>query len=265
MRQQVWARAALVMGVFLTIYGGKAVLAGAPFVDTFEDLNHQDGNPVTWSRYPAPFDDGTVQSINGDLVITPGNTLIPGFVQYYETDVVVEDRLYHDVDIHAIARAQSSSLSVFGVGALDTFFTSGTSGIGLSGYIRSDLKELGMNMITDDVTTNLGLKTLSFDQYQGDVHLRLRVQGAKATVTAWLDGTVEPAPQISVTLPSSLQNVEGRVGIFAGSSTTKVATAFRSVAVVPEPSSSLVVGAFLLLPAWRRRLPDRKLLTGREQ
>jgi hypothetical protein len=83
-------------------------LAGTAFFDDFEDGNHADGNPVTWSRYPGPFfDRGDISVQNGRLVLTPpfdGPTAFPG---YFETDVVVENQHFHDVNIHTQIRARN--------------------------------------------------------------------------------------------------------------------------------------------------------------
>jgi hypothetical protein len=85
-------------------------LAQTAFFDDFEDGNHADGNPVTWSRYPAPFDVGDVSVQNGSLVLTPPIDGPPsGFQGYWETDVVVENQLYHDVNIHTKSGAESST------------------------------------------------------------------------------------------------------------------------------------------------------------
>ena len=43
--------------------------AGEPFFDDFEDGDYMDDSPVTWSRYPAPYDLGTVEVTEGNLVL----------------------------------------------------------------------------------------------------------------------------------------------------------------------------------------------------
>jgi hypothetical protein len=97
-----------VMCFILTFWeAGSSVQAGLAFVDDFEDGDYADGNPVTWTRYSPPFDQGNVEVQNGSLVLTPPNSGPPplGIPNRWETDVFVVDQLYHDVNLWTQVRA----------------------------------------------------------------------------------------------------------------------------------------------------------------
>jgi hypothetical protein len=67
--------------------------------------------------------------------------------------------------------------------------------------------------------------------------MRFAITGLKASLTAWPEGTPEPAPQLSVTLPSSYANAQGHVAVWVGNRNASVPVAFRFVQVAPEPAS----------------------------
>jgi hypothetical protein len=219
-------------------------LAGTAFFDDVEDGNHADGNPVTWSRFPAPYDQGDFSVKDGSFVVTPpidGPLPIPFFSNYWETDVVVESQLYHDVNIHTRVRelASGDDAHQAGIIALDTYFTDGLDGSSVQGILGKLFDgSSGISLITSQNNGfgELSRESTALSHFETDVNLRLVVQGDTVSLKAWPEGDPEPLePQLSRPLPEHYWNQEGRVGIWAGNQNTSVPVAFRFVNVLPLP------------------------------
>ena len=217
-----------------------------------------DGSPVTWSRYPAPYDLGTVEIADGSLVITPSTeyprypTINPNL---FETDLVVQDRLFHDVNVHTQFRALGPGSATAGVAVLDTYYTSALQGSiiwgGLepSGDLTIWYEQNGNPNVLRSLASGLSMRG-------SDVQLCLVIDGEYVRLSAWpADGLEEAAPQISSRLPTLFrpQDHEGRATIWASSLGTPVPVAFRFVNVVPEPSSWVLAGLGILGLTLRRR------------
>ena len=129
--------------MMLMIIAVPSAEAGKAFLDDFEDGDYADNNPVTWSRYPAPYDLGTVEIIDGSLVVTPSTEYprYPGAADYFETDLVVEDRLFHDVNVLTRFRASRSG-SVTGFGFSIRIYTDALEGSALWGFLNHPLGDV---------------------------------------------------------------------------------------------------------------------------
>ncbi len=208
-------------------------VGGTSFFDDFEDGNFADGNPVTWSRSPAPLDAGTVEVLSGDLVVTPSIDVVPypQFPNYHEFDLVVEDQLFHDVTIQTRVRALDLGMSSAGVAALDTLVTDGLMGSSVYGFLVSDGR-LVIGHQRNSTVNNIQEITTDISIAEGDVNLKLTVHGELASVSAWPEGSAEPVePQLTTRLPTWLRNQEGRMAIFAGSLDPAIPIAFQFVEV----------------------------------
>ncbi|MCA9150403.1 MAG: hypothetical protein KDA92_13925 [Planctomycetales bacterium] len=230
------------------------------FQDDFEDGSATDGNPVTWSDYPPPFNLGTFAVVDGDLVITPATTgpVNGADRNYREKDVVVANRLFHDVNVLARVRALTDAPSIIGIGTLDTHFADNGIGMSVNSSIVFDgaRRYLLMNYENNLSTTRLGLVDTNISQSASDVNLRVAIAGDVASFSVWADEEAEPtSPQLQRKLPRSFQNTEGQVVIWAGNADgVDSPVAFRSITVVPEPSAAMLGSvAYLALLSRVRR------------
>jgi hypothetical protein len=231
------------------------------FLDDFEDGSATDGSPVTWSDYPAPYNLGTFEVVNGDLVISPATSgpTLPAAPNYREKDVVVAGRLFHNVNVRARVRALTNQPSVVGIGVLDTHVTDGNVGVSVNSSLVYDgsRRYLTMNREINQNFATLGEVNTSISHSAADVHLRMAISGNQASFSVWPEGEPEPAvPQLQRTLPSTFDNIQGRVVIYAGNGGTASPVAFRFVNAVPEPSSLALMGSAVvaILSRARRRI-----------
>jgi hypothetical protein len=222
------------------------VRAGEFFLDDFEDGNVADGSPATWSRYAPPFERGTFAPANGSMVVTPPTSgPLPFGPNYWETGVYSANQLYHDVNVLAQFRALADGSSWVGINALDTEATQGRGGVYATGFIVRDGTNRFLRITQNDATLVTSNTTLS--QLTDELNMRFVVSGLNASLTAWPLGTQEPAPQLSVTLPSSYADIQGHVAVWVGNRNISVPVAFRSVQVVPEPASITMFVVMILM------------------
>jgi hypothetical protein len=221
------------------------VRAGEFFIDDFEDGNAADGSPATWARYAPPFDQGTFAAEDGSLVVTPPTSgPLPFGPNYWETGVYSANQLYHDVNVLAQFRALAQGSTWAGINALDTEATLGRSGIYATGFIVRDGSNSFLRITQNDAP--LGTSNTTLSHVTDEMNMRFVVSGLNASLTAWPLGTPEPAPQLSLTLPSSYASAQGHVAVWAGNRNTSVPVAFRFVNVVPEPASIAIAFAIIL-------------------
>jgi hypothetical protein len=126
-----------------------------------------------------------------------------------------------------------------GINALDTEATQGRNGVYVTGFIVRDGTNRFLRITQNDVP--LATSNTALSQVTDELNMRFVISGLKASLTAWPLGTPEPAPQLSVTLPSSYANAQGHVAVWVGNRSTSVPVAFRFVEVVPEPASITTV------------------------
>lgn len=223
------------------------VRAGKFFVDDFEDGNATDGSPATWARYAPPFDQGNFAVVDGSLVVTPptsGPLPFPSAPNYWETGVYLADQLYHDVNVVAQFRALAQGSTWVGINALDTEATQGRSGVYVTGFIVRDGTNRFLRITQNDAP--LGTSNTTLSHLTDEMNMRFVISSLKASLTAWPLGTAEPAPQLSVTLPSSYANAQGHVAVWSGNRNVSVPAAFRFVKVVPEPASMTMIFVTIL-------------------
>jgi hypothetical protein len=122
-----------------------------------------------------------------------------------------------------------------GINALDTEATQGRSGAYVTGFIVQDGANRFLRITQNDALLVTSNTTLS--HFTDELNMRFVVSGLRASLTAWPLGTSEPAPQLSIMLPSSYANAQGHVAVWVGNRNTSVPVAFRFVEVVPEPAS----------------------------
>jgi hypothetical protein len=95
-----------------------------------------------------------------------------------------------------------------------------------------------MNNEVNQNFVQLGEVDTPINHFAGDVNLRVAIAGNQVSFAVWPEGQPEPfVPQLQRTIPSSFDNVQGRVVILAGNAGTPSPVAFRFVNAVPEPSS----------------------------
>jgi hypothetical protein len=215
------------------------VRAGEYFLDTFDDNNLYDGSPVTWRKEGPPFDQGIIEAVNGDLVLTPPNTMPP--LDFVEMDAVVDEQQFSDVSLQTQVRAQLSGGFEIAVFARSTYLpTDASVGTQVIGSIRSDgllqIKGSGAPGIQTLASLATGLNPAAFD-----VNLQFDIVDRTARLTAWRDGTPIPSvPQLTVaTLPGYIADA-GFIGVWNAQLQTqqpKIPVEFRYFEAIPEPST----------------------------
>lgn len=249
--------------LFLLAAAFAATVQGKTLLEDFEDGSYTDGTPASWTRYAAPFDRGEVIIQNGSLVITPptSGTPHPADPQAWETDVYLQGSLYHDVNILTQVRALSNAPTAIGINAIDMDAVNYPNGSGVYALLVNDGNKKYLEL-TYGVGTSSGLigqTPTNLDLFNKEVNMRLIIDGPQVAFTAWELGTSEPKPQLVGTLPLSLQNHQGYMGLYSIGRGTPAPAAFRYVAIVPEPTSGIgSVWGLLLLATRGRRLRDNR-------
>jgi len=272
--------AALAVSTFVASVPGilgtqrNSAMAGTVFQDTFDDGDHTDGLPVTWS--PSPFQPGSIDSSSGDLVLAPNAESIlalgiaAGVLNENLGDTSVRTQLRvtetgGGAFVSARNTAAQTPAEVTGYFAGIAFIPEFGGSIVIAG--RSAVSgEQGQTFF--QTTNGAQVALLPYDVRQTDTVLQLDVIEDKISVWAWREGQEMPAdPQFAVT--DSNFKEPGFVGAILNNGSSAQGTAmsqsiFRYVHVadmpiheiVPEPSTA-ALGSFALtglaIFTWRRR------------
>jgi hypothetical protein len=229
-----------------------ATAQAQPFIDDFEDGSATDGEPVTWAPLIDPWNQGgTVEVVNGELLLTPSPTAPPPAIpdwwtDYVENYVLAGDRRFMDVSVHTRARVSGAGNGWVYVEARDTW-NDDPNALGTSVYAAVGIDLQGNQLVGLGGSTGSGFmterrRTTSLNIHENDVHLQLDAVGDTASLFAWEHGEDKPeTPLLTRTLEPS-QMVAGLIGLCYGQArpsvhpTNQLNTAsFRFVEVVPEP------------------------------
>jgi RNA polymerase sigma factor (sigma-70 family) len=236
------------------------VRAAQFFTEDFEDGNVFDNMPVRWRQEGPPLNKGIVETQNGDLLITPPDS-IPNY-PFVEVDVLVDGLAFDDVSLRTRLRVLGTG--AFAAGFLGRHTYDPQNGL-LGTTMFAAIREGGRLVIgvsqNNQVNIELTSVASGLNPALYDVNMQLDLRGRRAALTAWREGTMMPsAPQLIVeNLPSFVANA-GAVGLLNAQSlqqNPKFPVAFRYFHVVPEPSSAAisVLGAVALASfAFRSRL-----------
>jgi hypothetical protein len=227
----------VVVFVMWSVAGPQSAAAiGPEFFDDFSDQDPFDNSPVRWH----PGDAVTLDATSGDLVMNAGagegawaSSPAPGPTTYWDVSIRTQLRLLAGEPGGEIAH----SLGVFarsspGGGALLY-----GAGVDPDGNIGISLFVSGFGF------TNLASMPTALDVFSQDIHLQFDLFGDTLSLTAWEDGTPQPAtPQLMVidtfiSEPGFL-GVGGQVGF---SSTTVYR--FFEVRVPPTPEIDIKPGS----------------------
>jgi RNA polymerase sigma factor (sigma-70 family) len=252
--------AALVLGALPAseIVGITSQIRAAQFfLDDFEDGSIFDGTPVHWRQEGPPFDQGILLVQNGNLMITPPNTLPFDFV---DVNVRVDGLVYTDVSLRTRLRVLGTGTFSTGLNARNTYdLQNGLIGSWTTAQIRDDGR-LIIGAALNDQITELAVVPSDLNPTLYDVNLKFDLMGRTARLTAWREGMPMPgSPQVTATLPNYVAD-QGAVGIFNAQSLEqdpKFPVAFRYFQAVPEPSSvalGSLSGIVLASLAFRTRL-----------
>ena len=214
------------------------------FFDDFEDGSATDGNPVNWIPEAPPYDGGTRAVIEGDFVVTPGDTAVTtGMGTSYESDSVASGVMPTDASFRMLVRDLAPGSYWFGV------FTryrieDGTpmgiaAGVGSAGRIFHGWYE-GLEYLS------IPYWDTGIDVTTTDVQFQFDVFGSQVSLTVWPDGEEKPsAPQLRSRLPNSYLE-PGTVGLWYGSfeGPDPVTASIEYYAVLPTPYATLVRGDF---------------------
>ena len=170
-------------------------------LDDFED-----GDAAEWLA-PDYSPSGTREVVDGNFVAT-------GSRRNYALDTDWGSGLYHDVSIRTQFKITAEDNA--GLYARSTLAMKNGSRTGYSPW--ATLR--GNGLLTVGRSLNGGVIFLQqvntgWDPTGQDVNMQFDIFGHEVSLTAWLDGTDQPEPQISVTLPNEPSFVDaGRIGIW---------------------------------------------------
>ena len=211
----------------------------AEWFDDFSDGNAGDGNPVTWTPYPALPGDYSASSL--DYVLTPQDDgSNPGFPDKEQLASSVNDVSFSDTYAQTQTYVDLTAGGTGGnVGLMARFDPATFSGY--AGLIDTG-DWMGLVRVEFGTQTDLvvGVDPGDFNA-TSDVMLELTAVGDELTLTAWEVGQPKPAPQITYTDSGSLLT-SGGVGIVYAEDTSDTAGVYRwvrasDVPIVDDPSA----------------------------
>lgn len=174
-----------------------------PIFDDFED-----GDAAGWI---AP-----EYNLAGTREVVDGNFVLTGRRRWNSMDTEWGSEVYGDVSIHTLFKITAEdSAGVFARSTLDGPMASRT-GFQAYAFLEGNGR-LRVGQAVGKVANNLRGTSVGFDPTGQDVHMQFDVVGVQASLTAWLDGTEQPSPQLKVNLryPSgSAAESGGRIGIW---------------------------------------------------
>jgi len=253
-----WVVIVFVMGSFVGAQPAEALhVPGTPFFDDFSDLNLSDDMPVTWN--PGP-NTRQFASSEGLVIVSntpPGGDVAGSFASHWG-GMPTESHLaglptatFDDVSIRTQVRiltGDSGAGDVGGIGVSARSIVGGGlfygAGISSDGFLSINLTTsppIGPYNI--DV---LASTTTTLDVFSTDIHLQFDLFGDILSLTAWADGTPQPAiPQLTVVDTTLTES--GFLGAgFTVESNLRTRGAFRFFEAVPEPSTALLLMTGLL-------------------
>jgi hypothetical protein len=214
----------LILGVVIvfvmgSVVGAQRSAAGVPFFDDFSDMDVNDGTPVSWVPIFV-----TLDATSGDLVVTSWG--LPRAAAWASGN-----QSHQDVSIRTQLRLLEGEYGGGPGYAVGVFARSGYGGAILpDGEIAiTGGTEPGF---MDDVV--LASMMTDLDVFNSDVHLRFDVFGDTLALTAWADGTAQPAiPQLTVMDGATPE--PGTVGVVVQRAVTSTAVfRFFETRVPPE-------------------------------
>lgn len=214
------------------------------FVDSFDDMDLNDGEPVNWA---ASVPEGTMaSSASGDLVVTPQEAVF----------VAVENHTYDDVTV----RTRISLPAAKPWYATEVFARAdGTRsyGAGITSGSHPDSRTISIGGFFPDFESLVTVPT-ALDPAETDVVLQLDVVGDLLTLTAHAAGAPpESAQRVSV---RDSRLTQGTIGVahwdtccFVGPRPVPTPATFRYFEAVPEPTTFALAASGLLVVLSRVR------------
>jgi hypothetical protein len=231
----LWIVVVFVMG---SVAGPQpAAAVGPEFFDDFSDLDFNDNSPVKW--HP---DDTTLDATSGDLVSNAvagggawASSPAPGPTTYRDVSIRTQLRLLAGEPGGEIAHGH-------GVGVFARSSPGGGALLYAAGLDPDG--NIGILLLVNGVDIfNLASMPTDLDVFGQDIHLQFDLFGDTLSLTAWQDGTPQPAtPQLTViaTLISEpgFLGVGGQIG-FASTTVYR----FFEVRVPPTPEIDIKPGS----------------------
>ena len=211
----------------------------ANWFDDFNDGNAGDGNPVTWTPYPAL--PGNYSASSGDYVLTPQDDVTnPGYPDKEQLASSVNDVSFSDTYAQTQTYVDLTAGGTGGnVGLMARFDPATFSGY--AGLIDTG-DWMGLVRVEFGTQTDLvvGVDPGDFNA-TSDVMLELTAVGDVITLTAWEPGQPKPDPQITYT-DTGTALTSGAVGVVFAEDTSNTAGVFRWVTasdspILPPPSA----------------------------
>jgi hypothetical protein len=210
------------------------------FLDDFEDGSVVDGNPVSWT-VPGYADGGSRQVISGSYVLQAPST-------FFGMDTDIAGHIYRDVSLRSQFTINGDQQGV-GLYVLSTL--AGPPGNGSQGsQLFSELDgnstgELDIAFFRGGSPSILAQTNLGYDPTGLEMHMQFDLVGNLVTLSAWRDGTPQPATPMLSSDVSQIADLpsEGRIGLYSvafDQNAVAQPTEFRFFQAVPEPSSWLL-------------------------